>query len=301
MGTRNEFPTAQTQGEAKMKSKLMISTMLIACGVAVSGCETLTETFAFDAIPRATFKDKPTVIDASKKTVTKAGKKDEIIIKVTDRIILVYASDVQKFMRLRMSGKRVLRKVSAGIQVMTAAIAAALTAFGGSPVTIASFAGVSAIIPEFQGIFQAKGGAEAFRHGAELIGDAETDYLLEISKTNHGNVPGELTPQGAVLYKRVVASIVLVEKALLQQIPSLKEVQKAEEKFEGKFGADESSGKINTWLGWDGTVYGNARNFATLEAWIKDKKLGNISVPYFVNEAGFHSLRAEFIAERVNS
>lgn len=203
-----------------MKSRIIIPALLVCSGLALSGCETLTETFAFDAIPRATFKDQKTVIEESNK-----GK----IFKVTDRIILVYANDVQKFMRLRMSGKRVLRKVSASIQVVTAAIAAALAGFGGSSAVIAGFAGVSAIIPEFQGIFQAAGGAEAFRHGAELIGNAETDYLSEISKKkNTGNVPDELTPEGAALYKRVVASIVLVEKALLQQIPSRKEVEAAD-------------------------------------------------------------------------
>ena len=201
-----------------MKSRIIIPALLVCCGLALSGCETLTETFAFDAIPRATFKDQKTVIEESNK-----GK----IFKVTDRIILVYANDVQKFMRLRMSGKRVLRKVSASIQVVTAAIAAALAGFGGSSAVIAGFAGVSAIIPEFQGLFQAAGGAGAFRHGAELIGNAETDYLSEISKKG-GQVQNALTPDGAALYKRVVASIVLVEKALLQQIPSRKEVEAAD-------------------------------------------------------------------------
>ena len=131
-----------------MKSRTIIPALLVCSGLALSGCETLTETFGFDAIPRATFKDQKTVIEESNK-----GK----IFKVTDRIILVYTNDVQKFMRLRMSGKRVLRKVSASIQVVTAAIAAALAGFGGSSAVIAGFAGVSAIIPEFQGIFQAAG------------------------------------------------------------------------------------------------------------------------------------------------
>ena len=204
-----------------MKSRIIVPALLACIGLALSGCETLTETFAFDAIPRATFKGQNTVIEASKKDDT---------IEVTDRIILLYANDVQKFMRLRMSGKRVLRKASASIQVMTAAIAAALAGFGGSSAVIAGFAGVSAIIPEFQSIFRAAGGAEAFRHGAELIGNAETDYLLEISNKNAGKVPNKFTPEGAAFYKRVVASIVLVEKALLQQIPSRKEVEAADKK-----------------------------------------------------------------------
>ncbi len=200
-----------------MKTKALIPALLITCGLAVSGCETLTETFAFDAIPRATFTDKRTVI----------GEAKEEKWKVTDRIILSYADDVEKFMRLRMSGKRALRKASASIQVMTAAIATALAGFGGSSAVIAGFAGVSAIIPEFQGIFQAAGGAEAFGRGAELIGLAKTDYIIEISKKG-GEVQNVLTPEGAELYKRVVASIVVVEKALLQQIPTRKQIEDAE-------------------------------------------------------------------------
>jgi hypothetical protein len=198
-----------------MKTKALIPALLVTCGLAVSGCETLTETFAFDAIPRATFGD--TVIG-------EAAKKEW---KITDRIILSYADDVQKFMRQRMSGKRILRKASASIQVMTAAIAAALTGFGGPAAVIAGFAGVSAIIPEFQAIFQAAGGAGAFGRGAELIGLAKTDYIIAISKKG-GQVQGALTPEGADLYKRVVASIVVVEKALLQQIPTRKQIEDAE-------------------------------------------------------------------------
>ena len=212
----------ERNGEEKMKTKALIPALLVTCGLAVSGCETLTETFAFDAIPRATFGD--TVIG-------EAAKKEW---KITDRIILSYADDVEKFMRMRMSGKRVLRKASASIQVMTAAIATALAGFGGPAAVIAGFAGVSAIIPEFQSIFQAAGGAEAFGRGAELIGDAKTEYVIAISKKG-GQVQGALTPEGAALYKRVVASIVVVERALLQQIPTRKQIEDAEGNFKRAF------------------------------------------------------------------
>ncbi len=200
--------------------KLAFAILVLGAGALVSGCESL----MLDAIPRATFKE-GTVIDKAEAT------KD---FKVTDRIIVSYANDVQKFMRLRMSGKRALRKISASIQVMTAAIATALAGFGGSSAVIAGFAGVSAIIPEFQSIFQAAGGADAFRQGAKLIGDAELEYLTAISE-NDGKVSGEkLTKAGVDFYKRVVASIVLVEKVLLQQIPTLEEVRQAEGEEEEK-------------------------------------------------------------------
>lgn len=216
--------------------KLAFAILVLGTGALVSGCETLTEFIAVDAIPRATFKE-GTVID-------EAAKRPDF--KVTDQIIVLYANDVQKFMRLRMSGKRALRKISASIQVMTAAIATALAGFGGSSAVIAGFAGVSAIIPEFQSIFQAAAGADAFRRGAELIGDAETEYLMAISE-NDGKVSGEkLTKAGVEFYVRVVASIVLVEKALLQQIPTFKQVEKAEGKGkkpdEGANGGESGGG-----------------------------------------------------------
>ena len=200
-----------------MKSRAKISVILICGGLAVSGCDTLTETFAFDAIPRATFESKNTIIDEAKKNS----------FKVTDRIIVIYANDVQKFMRMRMSGKRVLRKFSATLQVTAAAIAASLTAFGGPATVIAGFAGAAAIIPEFQNIFDAAGGAEAFSRGAELIGEAEAAYVTAISNQG-GQIQNTLTPEGAALYVRVAASIIVVEKALLQQIPSIKQLQQAE-------------------------------------------------------------------------
>ena len=210
-----------------MKSRITKSALLISCVLAVSGCESLVETLALDAIPRATFESKKTVIDEA--------EGNQYV--VTDRFIVAYANDVQKFMRMRMAGKRVLRKVSASLQVATAAIAAALAGFGGPVTVIAGFAGVSAIIPEFQGIFQAAEGAEAFRRGAELIGEAETDYITAIS-TQAGLIQNILTPEGANLYVRVVASIVVVEKALLQQIPTIKQLKQAEGESDENDGED---------------------------------------------------------------
>lgn len=201
-----------------MKSRVTKSAFMLSCGVlALSGCEALTETFAFDAIPRATFESKNSIIDET----------EQNSFKVTDQIIVTYANDVQKFMRMRMSGKRVLRKLSSTVQVTAAAIAASLTAFGGPATVIAGFAGAAAIIPEFQNIFDAAGGAEAFSRGAELIGEAEAAYVTAISNQG-GQIQNTLTPEGAALYVRVAASIIVVEKALLQQIPSIKQLQQAE-------------------------------------------------------------------------
>ena len=270
--------------------KLAFAILVLGAGALVSGCESL----MFDAIPRATFKDQPTVIEASKK-----GD----IIKVTDRIIVLYANDVQKFMRLRMSGKRALRKISASIQVMTAAIATALAGFGGSSAVIAGFAGVSAIIPEFQSIFQAAEGAEAFRRGAELIGDAETDYIIEISKKG-GQVQDALTTDGAKLYKRVVASIVVVEKALQQQIPTLKQIEEAEGKVEAKFGEDENTTVLLEWLEFDpeaavGKRYANSENHKKLKDWLKDPNKGNLKgvpITFFLKGAKYAEARRKAVS-----
>ena len=145
--------------------------------------------------------------------------------KVTDQLVVQLGNDVKKFMRLRLNEKRVTRKLSASIQVMTAAIAGALAAFNASTAVVASFAGVSAFIPELQEIFQAKEGAEAFRRGVQLIEKAEVKYLTVIKGDT---TKPKLTPAGAAYYGRIVGALNLVEKALLNQIPTLEEVEAAE-------------------------------------------------------------------------
>lgn len=162
-------------------------------------------------------------IDVS--TVIDNATSDGSVTQVTDQHVLKFANEVKKFMEIRTNQKGVLRKSSSSLQVISAAFATAFAAFKASAQMIAGFSGFSAVVPELQNVFQAKEGADAFREGSEMVSNAISDYLVA---TEGGRIPSDtLTDAGKELQKRVLGTIVLVNKALLQLIPSKEEVAEA--------------------------------------------------------------------------
>lgn len=70
--------------------------------------------------------------------------------------------------------------------------------------------------------------------------------------------------------------------------------------FLDKYGTDETSEKIDAWLGWDGKTYTNKGNEDTLTAWIKSKKIGDPSTTFFLSSPEFRTLRAKFIPKHLS-
>ncbi len=159
-------------------------------------------------------------------------------IHVSDADVLGFSSDIQKALRHRMNKSRRVRLGSATIQVLAASIGATLGFATGDANTAAAFALVSAIIPELQNIFQARGRVEAYTDGLELIKDADALYykkMTENGSIKDGVSTKELTPTGSELLVQITACIKLVDKALLTQIPTIEDLEKATGRLRDQF------------------------------------------------------------------
>jgi hypothetical protein len=113
-------------------------------------------------------------------------------IKISDADVVGFSSDLQKALRRRMDRARRVRLFSGSTQVIAAATGATLGLMTGDVATAAVFAGLSAIMPELQHIFQAKERSEAYEQGLELMQDADARYYEKLAKKNdHGKIPND--------------------------------------------------------------------------------------------------------------
>lgn len=151
---------------------------------------------------------------------------------LTDALAFNYANLSARILRQRFTGARITRSVSSSLQVLLSALAGAGAGgtFNFSTDTVAKLSFGSALIPDFQGIFNAKSRAQAYQDGARLIEEAITDYL----KDNGTPSSGELTREGAILIQRVNASVHMVEKTLAGILPTPADMDKATGKGEGQ-------------------------------------------------------------------
>jgi hypothetical protein len=178
--------------------------------------------FAFAA---CTTSDKYSFVGYGKQPST-AGPNLETVV-LNDQLALLYASNVATVLRCRFTGARITREISSSLQVILAGLAGAGAAFNFGETTLAVLGLGSAAIPEFQGIFNAKGRAECYQDAVRLIEEAQIDYLA------HNQQPSsrELTQNGVTLFQRVTASIHVVEKTLAGHLPSVQDMQKATERM----------------------------------------------------------------------
>lgn len=145
--------------------------------------------------------------------------------RASDQQALQFSSNVVRRLRARANGARVTREISSSAQVAMAGIGGAGAAFSLSKSALAVLGLGSAGIPEFQGIFNAKGHAEAYTDAARMIETAQNDYYAHNQKPS----PRELTQNGVSLIQRTQASVHIVEKVLSGRIPSIIEMQQATE------------------------------------------------------------------------
>lgn len=155
-------------------------------------------------------------------------------IKVCDADVIGFSSDIQKALRRRMDRARRVRLGSGSTQVLFAATGATLGLVIKDLTTAASLAAISAVIPEFQRIFQAKERSEAYECGLELIRDADVRYYQKITEKGYvETIPvDKLTKDGAALLSEIAACLKLVDKAILQTIPSIEDLQAATGRLE---------------------------------------------------------------------
>jgi hypothetical protein len=144
---------------------------------------------------------------------------------VSDGLAINYANSVEIIMRCKATQNRITREVSATAQIGLAAFGGVGAAFNWSKTTLTVLGLGSAAIPELQRIFDAKGRAEAYNEGAEMIQDGVLEYYAH----NPAPSPVEFTPNGLTLVKRVASAINLVNDTINGHLPSRAAMQKAVE------------------------------------------------------------------------
>lgn len=161
-------------------------------------------------------------------------------IKVSDADVIGFSSDIQKALRWRMDTSRRVRLGSGSAQILAAAAGASLGLATGSVATAAALAAFSAVIPEMQNIFQARDRSVAYEQGLEMIQDSESRYYQSrTASASIGTVSTtELTTAGGKLLVEISACLKVVDKALLQTIPTIEDLQAAKGRL------DEALGKI---------------------------------------------------------
>ena len=167
-----------------------------------------------------------------------------------DQQALQFSSNVVRRLRARANGSRVTREISNSAQVAMAGIGGAGAAFNLSKSALAVLGLGSAGIPEFQGIFNAKGHAEAYTDAARMIETAQNDYYAHNQKPSSG----ELTQNGVSLIQRTQASVHIVEKVLSGRIPSIIEMQQATEPMSSTGARTTSPGAAVNHIGAAGVV-----------------------------------------------
>jgi len=146
---------------------------------------------------------------------------------LSDQLVLLFSSNVAAALRAKATGSRITREVSSSTQVALAGLAGAGAAFNFSNSTLAVLGLGSAGIPEFQGIFNARGRAEAYSDAVRLIESAQNEYLA------HNQKPSAtyLTQNGVTMLQRVQASIHVVEKTLAGRLPTIHDMAQATERM----------------------------------------------------------------------
>ncbi len=206
--------------------------------------------------------------DAAKTAVpagADADGKPKTINVPTDADVLQFANMLKNVFRGQLNESIIARHVSAVSQVLTAAAAATLTTISsGAQNSITILAATSAVMPQLQGIFDAKGRAAAFDQGGELLSQAEAAYYTAIgalpdrtpaekAAADKGGADGNaadalsedvktrinrrLTPQGAALYAAALAAIQVVEKLEVAQLPTIDQIRAAKGEFIAELGA----------------------------------------------------------------
>lgn len=161
--------------------------------------------------------------------------REGLTVKITDADVLGFTDGVKKILQRRSNLARRVRMGSGTGQILAAAAGATLGLIAHANVeTVAALAAVSAVIPELQTIWDARGRAETYNQGLNLIQKAEARYYEKKTAAGpltKGISSQELTPEGVELLKEVTASIQVVGTALVELIPTVDELLAAHGKI----------------------------------------------------------------------
>lgn len=146
---------------------------------------------------------------------------------VSDQLAIHYADNVARILRGRFTGARIIREVSS-----TAQVGMGVTAGAAGPLHLGNHAlallGIgSAVVPELQRIFNAKGRAENYQEAVRMIEEGIVEYLSFNQKPSNS----ELTQNGVSLIHRTNAAIHIVEQSLAGLLPTLEQMKQATERM----------------------------------------------------------------------
>lgn len=202
--------------------------ILVLLAISVSGCTT-TELFtmngATDAHKQTKFSgyEHHYLFEPSPVQMANAAAGE-----ITDQHILDFSENVKEALRRRMNRARLARMFSGTIQVLTAATAAGLGAVSANIDTITALAGTSAVMPQLQELFGARERAQYYEQGASLVEQAQGRYFGAIARGETKlQDPPKISLAAVALFNETVAAITVVEKALVDRLPTVEELQKA--------------------------------------------------------------------------
>jgi hypothetical protein len=155
-------------------------------------------------------------------------------IQYTDKHIVEFNNRLSNMMRRDMNWNAIIRYASSVLVIGAAASAGALGIAGASADSIGFTALGGGFIAELQGVFGARDKARAFQQGVELMEEASARYVTALSNDpKNGGIASNnrLTNPGAKLFEESIASLKLVEKILIAEIPTIEEVSKAAGKY----------------------------------------------------------------------
>jgi hypothetical protein len=166
----------------------------------------------------------------------------------TDNDILAFSENVKEALRRRMNRARLARMFSGTIQVLTAATGAGLGAVSANIETITALAGTSAVMPQLQELFGARERAQYYEQGASMIDQAQGRYFGAIARKEVPSAtPPTISLAAVALFNETVAAITVVEKALVDRLPTVEELQKATGAYTDlKFAPEDISVDVGT-------------------------------------------------------
>lgn len=162
--------------------------------------------------------------------------KHNIEYTITDQDVLNFTDNLQNMLRTKMHVSTIGAYVASFTAVAVGSAAAIYAATGGTTAAVAALAASSVFATDTLGIFKPKARARAYQGALALIGQAQGRYFVAISGNGkNGEVSNsQLTRPGANLYVQVMASLNLMEKAIVSEIPTVEDIQLATGKSLGK-------------------------------------------------------------------
>jgi hypothetical protein len=178
---------------------------------------------------------RPSLIEQANPWLTDAKRTPGTIVLPKDKDVLIVVNDLTNVLRGRLNLAMGARHISSFAQVATAAAAAVFTTLRPEErILITILAASSALMPQLQSVFDAKGRAEAYKQGVEMLDKALGAYVKAVQGKNI-DPASTLTREGTLLFEAAVAAIEVVEKLTVAQLPTPDQIKAAKGEFIAEF------------------------------------------------------------------